>query len=53
MAERRYASTPVEQGPRISRGIYLLGIVAILTAEFPLNAIAFRLFGEAEVLTWS
>ena len=24
----------------------------ILIAEFPLNAIAFRLFGEAEVLTW-
>jgi hypothetical protein len=24
----------------------------VLVAEFPLNAIAFRLFGEAEVLTW-
>ena len=30
----------------------MVAIVAILIAEFPLNAIAFRLFGEAEVLTW-
>jgi hypothetical protein len=52
MAERRDARTPVEHGPRVSRGLYLLGIVAILIAEFPLNAIAFRLFGEAEFLTW-
>jgi hypothetical protein len=52
MAERRHANTPLEHGPRIGRGVYLLGIVAILIAEFPLNAIAFRLFGEAEVLTW-
>ena len=27
-------------------------ITLILVAEFPLNAIAFRLFGESEVLTW-
>ncbi len=32
--------------------MYAVAIVAILIAEFPLNAIAFRLFGEAEVLTW-
>ena len=30
----------------------MAAIVAIVIAEFPLNAIAFRLFGEAEVLTW-
>jgi hypothetical protein len=52
MTERRDASTPTQAVPRVSRGVYLLGIVAILIAEFPLNAIAFRLFGEAEVLTW-
>ncbi|OLC31515.1 MAG: hypothetical protein AUH31_02505 [Armatimonadetes bacterium 13_1_40CM_64_14] len=31
---------------------YLLFMVAILIGEFPLNAIAFRLFGEAEILTY-
>jgi hypothetical protein len=50
--ERRDAIVPGERGPRVSGVIYLLGVVAILIAEFPLNAIAFRLFGEAEVLTW-
>ena len=30
----------------------MAAIIAILLAEFPLNAIAFRLFGEAEILTW-
>jgi hypothetical protein len=39
-------------GGRISTGVYLVVILAIVAAEFPLNAIAFRLFGEAEVLTW-
>ena len=39
-------------GPHISKKVYVVAIVAILAAEFPLNAIAFRLFGEAEVLTW-
>ncbi|MFN8234118.1 MAG: hypothetical protein U0V56_11855 [Actinomycetota bacterium] len=39
-------------GPRISMRVYVPAIVLILLAEFPLNAIAFRLFGEAEVLTW-
>jgi hypothetical protein len=39
-------------GVRISSRVYAVAIVAILIAEFPLNAIAFRLFGEAEVLTW-
>ena len=52
MTERHDASTPTQVVPRVSRSVYLLGIVAILIAEFPLNAIAFRLFGEAEVLTW-
>ena len=51
-AERRDAIVPEERGPRVSGVVYLLGIAAILVAEFPLNAIAFRLFGEAEVLTW-
>jgi hypothetical protein len=41
-----------DHGPRISRHVYVAAIVAIVIAEFPLNAIAFRLFGEAEVLTW-
>lgn len=39
-------------GPRIGRVSYSVLIAAILLAEFPLNAIAFRLFGESEVLTW-
>ena len=43
---------PVPAGARISGRVYVAAIVAILLAEFPLNAIAFRLFGEAEVLTW-
>ena len=38
--------------PRLSQRVYRVAIVAILLAEFPLNAVAFRLFGEAEVLTW-
>jgi hypothetical protein len=38
--------------PRIHPWVYRAAIGAILLAEFPLNAIAFRLFGEAEVLTW-
>jgi uncharacterized membrane protein len=47
---------------RIRRGVenewrmnplgYGLFMVAILIGEFPLNAIAFRLFGEAEILTY-
>jgi hypothetical protein len=41
-----------DRGPRVSRRAYIAAIVAIVIAEFPLNAIAFRLFGEAEVLTW-
>lgn len=43
---------PEPVGPRVSLGVYRVAIVAILLAEFPLNAVAFRLFGEAEVLTW-
>src|SRR5437870_3061222 len=50
--DRRDAIVPGESGPRVSGVVYLLGIGAILIAEFPLNTIAFRLFGEAEVLTW-
>jgi len=46
------ARPPSEGGVRISPRVYAIAIVAILIAEFPLNAIAFRLFGEAEVLTW-
>jgi hypothetical protein len=41
-----------DRGPRVSKRLYAVAIVAIVLAEFPLNAIAFRLFGEAEVLTW-
>jgi hypothetical protein len=43
---------PAPAGARISPHVYAAAIIAILLAEFPLNAIAFRLFGEAEVLTW-
>jgi hypothetical protein len=46
------AKTADDLGPRVSRRTYVAAIVAIVIAEFPLNAIAFRLFGEAEVLTW-
>jgi hypothetical protein len=45
-------ASPTERGPRIGKRVYAVAICAILIAEFPLNAIAFRLFGEAEVLTW-
>lgn len=49
---RETAPAPVAEGPRVGRAVYVISIVAIVIAEFPLNAIAFRLFGEAEVLTW-
>ena len=45
-------ATTETAGARISKPVYAVALVAILIAEFPLNAIAFRLFGEAEVLTW-
>ncbi|MGZ5408308.1 MAG: hypothetical protein ACXWDG_11065, partial [Aeromicrobium sp.] len=47
-----FAAPTPPGGVRISARMYAVAIVAILIAEFPLNAIAFRLFGEAEVLTW-
>lgn len=47
-----FAAQPVDRGPKLSHRVYAVAIFAILLAEFPLNAIAFRLFGEAEVLTW-
>ena len=31
---------------------YMMFMIAVLIGEFPLNAIAFRLFGEAEILTY-
>lgn len=46
------ADSQAAGGPRIGRVAYGVLITAILVAEFPLNAIAFRLFGESEVLTW-
>src|SRR5215212_7881354 len=46
------AKAAEDRGPRVSKRAYTAAIVAIVIAEFPLNAIAFRLFGEAEVLTW-
>jgi hypothetical protein len=46
------SAEPQPSTPRIGRGMYAVVITAILVAEFPLNAIAFRLFGEGEVLTW-
>jgi hypothetical protein len=62
VAEQRHRTTqrpdsftfqaPADRGPRVSKAVYAVAITAILIAEFPLNAIAFRLFGEAEVLTW-
>ncbi len=50
--EELVLAPPTPAGARISTRVYVAAIVAILLAEFPLNAIAFRLFGEAEVLTW-
>ena len=50
--EELVLAPPTPAGARISTRVYVAAIVAILVAEFPLNAIAFRLFGEAEVLTW-
>jgi hypothetical protein len=47
-----FALTPPDTGVGLSPRVYVVAIFAILVAEFPLNAIAFRLFGEAEVLTW-
>jgi hypothetical protein len=47
-----FTAGAVDRGPRVGRRVYVAAIVAIVIAEFPLNAIAFRLFGEAEVLTW-
>jgi hypothetical protein len=51
-AHREGLMPPTPAGARISTRVYVAAIVAIMLAEFPLNAIAFRLFGEAEVLTW-
>ncbi len=52
-ADEFAASSPARgAAARISPRVYAVAIVAILVAEFPLNAIAFRLFGEAEILTW-
>lgn len=45
-------TSPDPGAPRIGPRVYRVAVVAILLAEFPLNAVAFRLFGEAEVLTW-
>lgn len=50
--EELVLAPPTPAGARVSTRVYVAAIVAILLAEFPLNAIAFRLFGEAEVLTW-
>lgn len=47
-----FAASASPEGVRISSRMYAVAVVTILIAEFPLNAIAFRLFGEAEVLTW-
>jgi hypothetical protein len=46
------AAEPAQRAVGLGPRVYAVAIVAILIAEFPLNAIAFRLFGEAEVLTW-
>jgi hypothetical protein len=52
-ADEFFASSPPRGvAARISPRVYAVAIIAILIAEFPLNAIAFRLFGEAEILTW-
>lgn len=32
--------------------LYLAAIVVVFAAEFPLNAIAFQLFGEGQLMTW-
>jgi ABC-type multidrug transport system fused ATPase/permease subunit len=48
----RYAKRGREQDWRMSPLAYGLFMGAVLIGEFPLNAIAFRLFGEAELLTY-
>ncbi len=50
--DETHAPEPVQRAVGLGPRVYAVAIVAILIAEFPLNAIAFRLFGEAEVLTW-
>lgn len=53
LAEAERVLAALDPGaPRLGASVYRVAIVAILLAEFPLNAVAFRLFGEAEVLTW-
>jgi hypothetical protein len=37
---------------RVDRLVYRSFLLIVLIGEFPLNAIAFRLFGEAAVFTW-
>jgi hypothetical protein len=52
-AERRKEEArSAEERWRIRRRVYAVLITLIFLGEFPLNAVAFRLFGEAEVVTW-
>lgn len=48
----RYAKRGRDNDWRMSPLAYGLFMAAVLLGEFPLNAIAFRLFGEAELLTY-
>jgi hypothetical protein len=41
-----------EERWRIPRWFYVLAITIIFLGEFPLNAVAFNLFGEARIQTW-
>ncbi|HET6948292.1 MAG TPA: hypothetical protein VFJ45_10830 [bacterium] len=48
----KYAKRGREQDWRMNPLAYSAFMGAVLVGEFPLNAIAFRLFGEAELLTY-
>jgi hypothetical protein len=51
-AKRANSKREPDERWRISKWVYGLALVVIFIGEFPLNAIAFRLFGESEYLTY-
>ena len=52
-SEAEQAAEPADASRRgIGRYLYWLAIAVIVAAEFPLNAIAFRVFGESDLFTY-
>jgi hypothetical protein len=49
---REEEARTAEERWRIRSWVYNALLALIFLGEFPLNAVAFRLFGEAEVVTW-